>query len=446
MTTKSAHSVRRPQRGFALPMVMGMAVGVSMLAVFFGSSVVLEYTAAANALAGAQADQAIESARRYLLSYLSTAADKGELPDPEDYQNEAVPVDPDASYTAYFWLLGRETDGEKQTAPVFGLVDEASKINLNSAGRDMLLELPGMTEELAAAIMDWRDEDDDPEDGGAESETYLRRDPKYYCKNASFETVAELMWVYGADWDILWGRDRNLNGFLDTWEGDDSELASSSSDFSADFGLFEYVTVYSREPNTTEDGEERAYLNDSDTDTLSTYLEEQLGEQRASEAMEQAGVGDRTFTSVLEFYLYSGLTREEFDPIANGLTVSEDEYIDGLININTASATVLACIPGIGAENADAVVSYRSRSEEDLGSVAWLTEVLDSDEAVEAGPYVTTLSYQFSADVAAVAGNGRGYRRTLFIIDTNGDQPEVVHRRDYAHLGWALGEDVREDF
>ena len=55
----------------------------------------------------------------------------------------------------------------------YGLTDEAGKINLNSASEEMLQKLPGMTAELAASIIDWRDEDSDVTTGGAESEYYL---------------------------------------------------------------------------------------------------------------------------------------------------------------------------------------------------------------------------------------------------------------------------------
>jgi len=62
--------------------------------------------------------------------------------------------------------------------PSFELVDEASKLNLNTATVEMLQLLPGMTPELAAAIVDWRDSDSDVTTGGAEDEVYLRLNPR----------------------------------------------------------------------------------------------------------------------------------------------------------------------------------------------------------------------------------------------------------------------------
>ena len=60
--------------------------------------------------------------------------------------------------------------------------------------------------------------------------------------------------------------------------------------------------------------------------------------------LQQAGRGP--YGSVLEFYSRSGMTADEFAQVADALTISADPYTAGLVNVNTASATVLACIPG----------------------------------------------------------------------------------------------------
>ncbi len=64
---------------------------------------------------------------------------------------------------------------------------------------------------------------------------------------------------------------------------------------------------------------------------------------------------------------------------------------------------------------------------------------------LEAGDYITTQSYQFTADIAALGPHGRGYRRVKFIFDTSSGTPRIVYRQDLTHLGWALGKDVRQN-
>ena len=76
-------------------------------------------------------------------------------------------------------------------------------------------------------------------------------------------------------------------------------------------------------------------------------------------------------------------------------------------------------------------------------SIAWVADILSQTNAVQAGPYLTGHSYQFTADIAAVGHYGRGFRRVKFVFDTSEGAPRVIFRQDLTHLGWPLGKDVR---
>ena len=56
--------------------------------------------------------------------------------------------------------------------------------------------------DIAASIIDWRDEDDEPSDNGAESSYYRGLDSGYACKNAQFDLLEELLLVKGMEQDI----------------------------------------------------------------------------------------------------------------------------------------------------------------------------------------------------------------------------------------------------
>jgi hypothetical protein len=145
---------------------------------------------------------------------------------------------------------------------------------------------------------------------------------------------------------------------------------------------------------------------------------------------------------VLEFYVRSGLTREEFIQI-EGLLVGTNGV--GLVNVNTATEAVLRCIPGIGTTNASSLISYRQSNSDKLNTMAWVTEVIGRAEALTAAPWVTGRTYQFAADIAAVGRYGRGYRRVKVVVDTSNGLFTIQQRRDLTHLGWALGRQVREN-
>jgi DNA uptake protein ComE-like DNA-binding protein len=457
----------RSESGSVLIIVIWVAFGLVAIALYFAHSMSFELRSSDNRVAAVEAEQAIEGAARYVSNILAKTITQqqlpGTMPDPLGFRNEGVPVG-----DARFWLIGRETNTWRNGPDLltFGLVDEASKLNLNVATIDMLQALPNMTAELAANIVAWRQSTNEASVGGAQSETYLRLQAPYLCKNAPFETVDELRLVYGFSLELLYGEDSNLNGLLDPNEADGETLPPlDNRDRRLDPGLLEYVTVYSREPTTR--------TNVNDPQQLQSLLTGAFDSTRANQIVQQVraaqgggpgtggggpgtggggggpggpggpGGAATSFTSLLEFYLRSGMTAEEFAQIEASLTATTN--FQGLVNVNTASEVVLASIPGIGTDKASALVSYRQSNPSQANSIAWVADILDRDltRVRQAGPYLTGHTYQFTADVAAVGHYGRGYRRVKFVFDTSDGTPRIVYRQDLTHLGWALGKQGR---
>jgi type II secretory pathway component PulK len=145
------------------------------------------------------------------------------------------------------------------------------------------------------------------------------------------------------------------------------------------------------------------------------------------------------------------MTSDEFSQIANDITFTNSPYIEGRVNVNSASATVLAALPGISSspDLAQTLVDYRNANPDKLGSVAWIIEALGNQnnsvrQALEQVDCITTSSYQFSADIAALGPNNRGYRRVRVVFDTSEATPKILYRQDLTHLGWALGKETRD--
>src|SRR6266581_4908007 len=132
----SPHKTVRSHRGESAStfiIVLWIAFGLVSMAIYFAHSMSFELRAADNRVSGISAEQAIEGAARYVNYLLTTQVannSNGFLPDPALYLSEAVPVG-----DAHFWLIGRDTNattaGPGQLS--FGLVDEAAKLNLNTA-------------------------------------------------------------------------------------------------------------------------------------------------------------------------------------------------------------------------------------------------------------------------------------------------------------------------
>jgi len=401
----------RETRGSVLIIVLWISFGLVSVALYFSHSMVLELRAADNRVAETEADQAIEGAARYVTYILSNLQVPGMMPDLLSYERDAVPVG-----QARFWLIGRSDQENLTDEPFFSLIDEGSKLNLNKVDAATLVNLPRMTTEFAAAIQDWRDADSNVTPSGAEADNYSRLNPPYKCKNADFETVDELRLVYGAQLDLLYGEDSNLNGVLDPNENDgNTTLPIDNRDGRLDSGLLNYVTVYTRESTNAPDG------------TVKT------------------NPPGGPYTCLLDYYAKSGMKPEEFALVADYIMIPGAE-LRGLINVNTASAEVLACVTNMTPDQAQSLVSYRRSNPDNLRTIAWVVDsgIISRPEASVIGRYLTVHSYQYTADVAAVGHHGRGYRRVRFVFDTSSGTPRIIFRQDLSHLGWALGKQVRQ--
>ncbi len=456
VTLTSARAWAQPsadRRGSVLIIVLWVSLALVAIAITFGHSMLMNFRGANNELAGRQAEDAIEGASRYAEVILTTswAATPALFPDVTTYQSEAVAVG-----DATFWFIGRDNNNQPTSTPVFGLIDEASKLNLNTATEAMLEFLPGMTPDVAGSIYNWCHPEANGVADGAESSTYMSQQPPYIAKNDKYESIEELALIYNMNSILLYGEDANLNGAVDPNEDDgDKNPPSDNSNGQLDPGILEYVTCYTKEPNTQSDGTAKVNVTDvtANNTALTDLLTNKLNANRAAEI--QGNLRTNPWVgapSVLQFYMNSGMTEDEFSQIADSITVSTGQYVPGLVNVNTASLTVLSCLPGLSNNPnlAQAIVSQRLGRAATDTSIIWVINAIgDPATARQLGPFITGKSYQVMADVAAVGRNGRGYRRARFIIDmsnsTNGTPtPQIIYRRDLSHLGWALGKDVHE--
>lgn len=424
---------RRPAPGTVLIVTLWILVVLAALVLVLARSMRVEGLCAANRLASEQAAAAEQGAIQYVLASLDGL--DGQVPAEADLLCDGVQVGNGA-----FWLLRPDRDDDSQLA--FGLADEAAKINLNTADDQVLSHLPEMTVDLPSAVIDWRDSDDDLTAGGAESEYYLLLADPYECKNAPLETVEELLLVRLASGLLLFGEDTNRNGVLDDHENDaDASDPPDDSDGRLDRGIFDLVTVYSREPNAAPDGSPRVNVNEAQSRELARVLSEAVSDDRLPTIVTRARRG-RPFESTLDFYYRTGLTADEFTVIADRITTVGGRNYTGRLNVNTASKEALLCLPGLEESDVSALLAGRPADAAQSGDIAWVTEALSQEKAVAIGPYITTRSYQFSADIVSISGDGRAFRRCRIVVDATESPPHVVYRQDLTHLGWPLSPDI----
>jgi hypothetical protein len=73
------------------------------------------------------------------------------------------------------WITGLKTMLMVVDVPLYGcrftvkVMDESSKLNINTVTETQLAYLPDMTEDILNSILDWRDTDDETRPNGAEA-------------------------------------------------------------------------------------------------------------------------------------------------------------------------------------------------------------------------------------------------------------------------------------
>jgi hypothetical protein len=325
-----------------------------------------------------------------------------------------------------------------------------------------------VTQEIADNITAWTSIVSDP--AGATTDYYQSLPEPYTAKGATgtpapFETIEELLLVEDMTPQILYGEDLNQNGIIDASEQNSSGNGGVTLTFGNGTdtrGLINYVTGYGTPPATpaTATGSKPfnidSIANNGSTGLtgLTTILTSSLSASRATAIVNQLGrvLNPRAPGNVRwdlgQFYTYSGMSPQEFGQVFDSLTAKPQggQANTGLINVNTASAQVLACLPGLAQGEGDTIIA--SRESADLTNIGWFFKAINSTEIASVAPYIIDRSSVYSADIVAVSGDGRAFKRERIVVSyTAGNTPTstIIYRKDMTSLGWPLTADIRQE-
>ncbi len=423
----------RNRRGTILIVAMVVCFALAGAVIALCRSMRVEMQASANSAAALEASAVERGAEQYVLALLANYKDQIRSMSEDEFA--AVPVG-----RGYFWLL--RPDYEDVALPVFGLSEESAKLNLIEADYDEMVRVPGMTYEAASSIMDWIDDDDDVEREGAEDEHYLSLEEPYYCKNDDFETVEELLMVRGVTRTMLYGDgtapplgQRNSNRAADRNLFSDPQLAR---------GFHDLVTVYTSEPNVTKDGQLRININQLNRSSVRRAFQERLRQRLDRSRADQisAAAGSRRMANIFDLYFTAKLKPQDLDAIQDDLTHTTERRMERRLNVNAAPPAVLRAIEGLDEEDAEKLIAARSGNDPTSDSIAWVAETLGQAKALAIGSRVSWTTFQYSADILAVSGNGRAFKRVRIVVDTADGAPQVIYRRDVTDRGWPMDKDV----
>lgn len=339
---KITHATRPPQRrGFILLLVLVTVAMATLAALTFSRSMLLTHEASRINAGRLQSRMAAESgaqAVRLLLAYPRTERLNlgGTWNNPTMFQAINIIPDVDPARRGNYTIIAPSLDEAGNYSGLrYGLQNESAKLNLNtlaqldalaSAGSlgaaaaggsaasgtgadsgsamagvsllasaataemssslssSMLMALPGMTVEVADAILDWLDEDEEPRPLGAEfSDYYMNLQPAYKPANGPISSIEQLLLVRGVTPQMLFGYDENRNGVLDAAESTKMSMgiipgqapgtvALPITDPNVTppppLGWAPYLTLHSQEKNVAGDGTARVNVNGDDVQLM----------------------------------------------------------------------------------------------------------------------------------------------------------------------------------
>ena len=498
---------RAPWRaGMVLVLVLIVVAMLTLAGFSFSELMFIEHKGARLAGRRLQVRAVVESAAEAVASYLGQprelqTAVGGHLNNPEHWQGVLVLDDPAGAGQGRFCVIAPPVVGEDTAPPRFGLSDESARLNLQAllawdtsepgAGRAALLQLPGMTVEVADALLDWIDADDEPRESGAESEYYERLEPPVKAANAVPTVVEELLLVRGVTRSLLFGNDVNRNGSLEAHEQRSASGSYSMSGPAAPRGWNAYLTLFSAEANRDENDQPRINLNSEDLAGLHRSLlaafDRQLADfvihyrqfgpaptpARASGATTQIPTADLSLPGVIRLgspWDLIGVTvsqptkstpvlmssplsddrdtmRQYLPSFLDRVTTTAAPVIVGRVNVNEAPREVLAGLPGLSLATADEIIAKRPREGTDDASTrraAWLVldDVLDLPRMRSLWPILTGGGDVYRAQLVGYLDRAAPVERVEIVVAATSRPARLVSWRDLRVLGAGYSAEV----
>ena len=329
------------------------------------------------------------------------------------------------------------------------VVDEASKLNVNTATKEQLLGLWYMTEEIADAIIDWRDNDDNPQTGGVEGGYYENLPFRYTIRNGPFRTIRELLLVKDVTPELLYGEDTNFNGQLDYNERDgDKSPPADDGDDELDKGWIAYLTCYSSGDNESGTGQTSGGTGQTSGGTGQTsggtgQTSGGTGQTSGGRGQTSGGTGQtsggrgQTSGGTGQTSGGTGQTSGGTGQTSGGTgqTSGGTGQTSAKVNVNTASDIVLAALLGGGDEaerTAQSIIAYRATLADGIQNTSELVNeaVVDKNTFEQIQDYLTTRSNVFTIRCIATAdrsGLSGATLQTEVVVDRSSTPCKILY-------------------
>lgn len=325
---------------------------------------------------------AAEAGIQYALASIQTVADAPQDP---------VTTDDD-------WALLGSTGGETFTVGNesfrIQIIDNSSRLDLNTVTEAQLSNLP-LTQEQIDSFLDWREADANPRLEGAKDEYYNELAKPYNTRLGRIQTVTEVLQIKGWTPDILYNLQSNT---VNTGRTNNNEPVSP---------IFDLVSLDCFSGAYNPEGNGKSNINQPGLTAQQLATNAQIPIQNATTIINsRAAQPNQQYARLSQVLALPGIgaNQQVIRSVLDRMTVSPADRVEGLVNINTATAEVLSIIPGVTEDIANQIVDSRpTDGYKQLSEV--LTASGDLTFVGAAADTLTVTSQSFRVRVVGKAGS-----------------------------------------
>ncbi len=300
------------------------------------------------------------------------------------------------------------------------ILDENSRVNINSATEDQLKKLP-LTPNQIASLLDWRESGKSPRAQGAKDEYYNELPDPYNAKLEPFDCIEELLLVKDFTPDALY---------------QPSQLPDSTGQVLSDL-----ITVDSSSNDKNPDGKEKLDAN--------TSTSKQMQDAGMPKALADAVVqGKRqNYKKMGDILNIQRMTKQGAHTILDLLSIGKPAAHSGMLNVNTVSDTAIRSLPNVTPEMASAIMGRQGAGYATLGE---LTDVPGIELPALAKICDSLCVSSRSFNVRAVGVSGSTYyaiEATLMVGDDHQVTVTRVQPQSFwsAQRRWGWGEKASKE-
>ena len=315
------------------------------------------------------------------------------------------------------------TDSRQPTAIPLGLVGLATIYSVDASTDPSGEPLVNVNTAEADELTKVSTQQNQPVFTQAEAESFIQQ--------REFDRFAALM-------DVQSVSDELFNNIRDQLTTEDSNQQSAISNQQEDVTSPEtsLLTADNQQP-TTNDESGKININTADVETLESL---EGIDQGIAERIVSHREGQGLFQNIDAIKEVRMLTQQEFIGIVDKITLKDGDTRQGLINVNTAPPEILALLPGMDPQRAQAIVERREQDASNASQVQSLTEdeikgnpftnisQLSQVEGIDFGTFrevvdwVTYRSHGYRIEARGVDVAGKVVSTCVGIIDRTGDQ------------------------